>query len=77
VSKTFGGCPVWGSFGCGVGGFNLMTFIESENSVMIELSEFGPWGESKPYQALKAELTEMLDKLYPGQGIVLQPIPLK
>jgi hypothetical protein len=64
-------------FGCGVGGFNLLTYVNSENSVLIELSEFGPWGETKQYQALKVELSEMLGRLYPGQGIALQSVPLK
>ena len=59
-------------FGCGIGSFNLMTYIKSENIVQIELTEFGPWGKTKRFERLERDLNVMFNEEFPGEGYMLR-----
>lgn len=44
--------------------------IQKETHVItIEVGEFGPWSATEEYEALKAELAEMLKRNFPSQNV--------
>jgi hypothetical protein len=58
-------------FGCGIGYFNLMSYVKGEKIIQLELSEFGPWGKTKRYEKLEKDVNEMLIREFPGRNYVL------
>ena len=58
-------------FGCGIGRFNLMTYVKEDQMVQVELSEVGPWGKTKRFEKLEKDVNAMLAREFPGQNYTL------
>jgi len=57
-------------FGCGDGGLNIICNVSAEdNSVSIELREFGHWWETKRYKSLLSDLSKLVKDKYSGEEI--------
>ena len=57
------------SYTCYNGTVTLATYVTAEKAVRIELTQFGPWSETRQFMDLKKDLSDFIEEEFPGQNV--------